>query len=251
MVARSHQGRHASLSFRYRPNHSDLAADVGALSRRHSSRASPNEHEGRSYRRHRLVRFSGLAVTATSSSMPPETRGSTCHAKPTATPKKKSSSRTRSPPITLGWPKTDHCFFQARASTSKTTATATPASPTTDARITVQATQLSGPTTAPYGIVYRVTSLSDFYGFEVSGNGYMVRMEVRRRQLHEDCAHHADHQDAGRRWRDQYPLGPDAGKPLRVLHQQRKGRHGGSTIPIPVATSGWRRARTSKCLSRI
>ncbi len=118
-----------------------------------------------------LFVFSGLAVTVYAVSNVGHGTAPTATAKPTATPQEAIVVQDSLAKNNLGWPKTDHCFFQDESFHVKDNRYCYAGKPYADARITVQATQLSGPTTAPYGIVYRVTSLSDFYGFEVSGNG--------------------------------------------------------------------------------
>jgi hypothetical protein len=91
--------------------------------------------------------------------------------KPTATPNEAVVVQDTLATNTLGWPKTSHCFFQNASFHVKDNRYCYAGKPYTDARITIQSTQIGGPADSPYGIVFRVSSLSDFYGFEVSGNG--------------------------------------------------------------------------------
>jgi hypothetical protein len=91
--------------------------------------------------------------------------------KPTVTPNEAIVVQDALATNTLGWPKTSHCFLQDQSFHVKDNRYCYAGKPYTDARITIQAMQIDGPTDSPYGIVFRVSSLSDFYGFEVSGNG--------------------------------------------------------------------------------
>lgn len=118
-----------------------------------------------------LFVFSGLALTVYAVSTAGRGATPTATVKPTATPKMSVVVQDSLAKNNLGWPKTDHCFFQNESFHIKDNRFCYAGKPYSDARITVQTSQLSGPATAPYGIVYRVSSLSNFYGFEVSGNG--------------------------------------------------------------------------------
>jgi hypothetical protein len=118
-----------------------------------------------------LFVFSGLAVTLYAVSNAGRGGSPSATVKPTATPNEVVVVQDSLAANNLGWPKTDHCFFQDDSFHIKDNRFCYAGKPYSDARITIQTSQISGPATSPYGIVYRVTSLKDFYGFEVSGDG--------------------------------------------------------------------------------
>lgn len=118
-----------------------------------------------------LFVVSGLAVTLYVVSNAGHSTPPRATVNPTATPNETVVVNDALASNTLGWPKTSHCFFQNQSFHVKDNRYCYAGKPYTDARITIQSTQIDGPADSPYGIVFRVTSLSDFYGFEVSGNG--------------------------------------------------------------------------------
>jgi hypothetical protein len=116
--------------------------------------------------------LSGLGVTAYAVFHTPGGTGAkVAAATPTPTPDERVVVQDALTANTLGWPKTDHCFFQDGSFHVKDNRYCYAGKPYTDARATVQATQIDGPTTVPYGIVFRVSGSGSFYGFEVYGNG--------------------------------------------------------------------------------
>lgn len=118
-----------------------------------------------------LFVISGLAVTVYALSNAGSGAGHIDQVVATPTPVETVVVQDTLATNTLGWPKTDHCFFQDGSFHIKDNRYCYAGKSYTDARVTVQATQLSGPTDSPYGIVFRVSSLGNFYGYEVNADG--------------------------------------------------------------------------------